>query len=105
MPVYIVEEFHQLHAIIKDLTEDYMKQNKIHVCKLQHRDRTCCAFSEMMHDGTHPLVSIVYISQDLQRGAQVIVQELMNHFPDDYDNNDEDFILTCPGCGVSFSKQ
>ena len=105
MPVYIVEEFHQLHAIIKDLTEDYMKQNKIHVCKLQHRDRTCCSFSEMMHDGTHPLVSIVYISQDLQRGAQVIVQELMNHFPDDYDNNDEDFILTCPGCGVSFSKQ
>ena len=104
MPVYIVEEFHQLHAIIKDLTEDYMKQNKIHVCKLQHRDRTC-AFSEMMHDGTHPLVSIVYISQDLQRGAQVIVQELMNHFPDDYDNNDEDFILTCPGCGVSFSQQ
>ena len=59
----------------------------------------------MMHDGTHPLVSIVYISQDLQRGAQVIVKELMNHFPDDYDNNDEDFILTCPGCGVSFSKQ
>ena len=105
MPVYIVEEFHQLHEIIKDLTEDYMKQNKIHVCKLQHRDRTCCAFSEMMHDGTHPLVSIVYISQDLQRGARVIVQELMDHFPDDYDNNDEDFILTCPGCGVSFSKQ
>ena len=105
MPVYIVEEFHQLHAIIKDLTEDYMKQNKIHVCKLQHRDRTCCAFSEMMHDGTHPLVSIVYISQDLQRGAQVIVKELMDHFPDDYDNNDEDFILTCPGCGVTFSQQ
>ena len=72
MPVYIVEEFHQLHEIIKDLTEDYMKQKKVHVCKLQHRDRNCCDSSEMMHDGTHLSISIVYITPDLERGARVI---------------------------------
>ena len=105
MPVYIVEQFHQLHAIIKDLTEDFMRQNKLHVCKLRHRDVTCSSFAEMMHDGTNSMLSIVYISQDLQRGAQVIVKELMNHFPDGYDNNDEHFILTCPGCGLTFSQQ
>ena len=104
MPVYIVEEFHQLHEIIKDLTEDYMKQIKVHVCKLQHRDRNCCDSSEMMHDGTHDSISIVYIAPDLERGARVIVQQLMDHFPDDQDH-DEDMILMCPGCRVSFSQQ
>ena len=105
MPVYIVEEFHQLQAIIHDLTEDFIKQKKLHVCKLQHRDVTCCSFAQIMHDGTHPLVSIVYISQHLQTAGQIIVKELMTHFPDGYDNKDEDFILACPGCGVRFSQQ
>ena len=105
MPVYIVEEFHQLQAIINDLTEDFIKQKKLHVCKLQHRDVTCCSFAQIMHDGTHPLVSIVYISQHLQTAGQIIVKELMTHFPDGYDNKDEDFILACPGCGVRFSQQ
>ena len=105
MPVYIVEYFHQLHAIIKDLTEDFMRQNKLHVCKLRHRDVTCSSFAQMLHDGTNSMLSIVYISHDLQRGAEIIVKELMNHFPDGYDNTDEHFILTCPGCGLTFSQQ
>ena len=105
MPVYIVEEFHQLHEIIKDLTEDYRNQIKVHVCKLDHRDSNCCESSEMMHDGTHVSLSIVYVAANLERGARVIGEQLMHHFPDDQDHNDEDNILMCPGCGVSFSQQ
>ena len=105
MPVYIVEEVHQLHQIIQNLTEDYMNQLKLHVCKLSHRDENCSKYSEMMHDGTSPSISIVYIAPGLQRGARVIVKQLMDHFPDDQDHYDEDMILMCPGCGVSFSNQ
>ena len=105
MPVYIVQDIHQLNEIILDLTQDHMQQIKIHVCKLRHRDTNCCDFSQMMHDGQHPFVSIAYIAEHLEHGARVIVQQLMHHFPDDDDNNDEDFILTCPGCGARFSQQ
>ena len=105
MPVYIVEHFHQLNAIIKDLTQDFMRQIKVHVCKLRHRDVMCSSFAQMMHDGTNAMLSLVYISHDLQRGAEIIVKELMHHFPDGYDNDDEHFILTCPGCGLTFSQQ
>ena len=105
MPVYLVQDIHQLNQIILDLTQDHMNQIKIHVCKMRHRDTTCCDYSQMMHDGQHPFVSIAYIDDHLEQGARVIVKQLMHHFPDDDDNNDEDFILTCPGCGASFSQQ
>ena len=105
MPVYLVQYLHQLQEIILDLTEDHMQQIKIHVCKLSHRDTDCCNFSAMMHDGQHPFVSIAYVAANLEQGARVIVKQLMEHFPEQDDNNDEDFIMACPGCGASFSQQ
>ena len=90
---------------MKDLTQDFMSQLKIHVCKLRHRDVLCSSFAEMLHDGTSAMVSVLYISHDLQRGAEIIVRDLMHHFPGGYDNGDEDSIFMCPGCGLTFSQQ
>ena len=105
MPIYIVEEFEQLNGLILPLTQDYMKQIKIHFCKLSHRDVICSSYAEMMHDGTHPYVTIVYIPANLEAGARVIINQLREHFPNEDDNYDEEFILTCPGCGARFSQQ
>ena len=105
MPVYIVEHSHQLTATMIHLTQDFISERKIHVCKIRHRDVLCSSFAEMLHDGTSDMVSVLYISHDLRRGAKIIVRDLLHYFPGGYDNLEEGFIFTCPGCGVPFSQQ
>ena len=103
--IHICEEFQQLNGLITPLTEDYNRQIGIHFCRLRHRDVLCCSSAELMHDGTHPHITIVYIRQNLEVGARVIIKQLREHFPNEDDNYDEDFIMTCPGCGTPFSQQ
>ena len=103
--IHICEEFQQLNGLITPLTQDYMRQIAIHFCKLRHRDVICCSFAEMMHDGTHPRITIVYIPPNLEAGARIIINQLREHFPNEDENYDEEFILTCPGCGAPFSQQ
>ena len=103
--IHICEEFQQLNGLIQPLTEDYNSQIGIHFCRLRHRDVLCCSSAELMHDGRHPHITIVYIRQNLEVGARVILKQLREHFPNKDDNYDEDFIMTCPGCGTPFSQQ
>ena len=51
----------------------------------------------MIHDGTHPHITIVYIPPNLEAGARIIINQLREHFPNEDENYDEEFILTCPG--------
>ena len=105
MPVYIVEHYHQLNATIKHLTHDFMNELKFHVCRLRHRDVTCCDSAHLLHDGNISIVSVLYVPHDLQRGAEIIANNLLDYFPGGYDNLDEDSIFMCPGCGLPFSQQ
>ena len=105
MPVYIIEHYHQLNATIKQLTSDFMNELKLHVCRLRHRDVTCCESAQLLHDGNLSLLSVLYVPQDFQRGAAIIINNLLDYFPGGYDNLDEDSIFMCPGCGLPFSQQ
>ena len=105
MPVYIIEYFHQLTDTVKNLTEDFISERHIHVCKLRHRDVSCCSSAPMLHDGAWEFVSVLYISHEVRKGVKNIVSDLLHYFPGGDDNLDEGFIFTCPGCGVPFAQQ
>ena len=105
MPVYILEHSHQLTETMKNLTQDFISERKIHVCKIRHRDVLCSSSAQMLHDGAWDIVSVLYISHDLRRGVKKIVRDLLHYFPGGDDNLDEGFIFTCPGCGVPFAQQ
>ena len=114
MPAYIVENDNHINQVIALLTEDRIKQLKIHICKLAHQDVYCCDQAQLMHDGQHPFVSVAYVADHLESQFRVIVNQLLDHFPigdpeddedEDVDENDVDSIMSCPGCGVPFSQQ
>ena len=104
--LYICTEFEQLNVLIVPITQDYLENIPIHVCQLTHRDVLCCNYAEMMHDGSHPNITMIYIPRKLKSGAQVIIDQLQANIPNQEANNEEDdFIFTCPGCGTPFSEQ
>ena len=105
MPVYIYNSHHQFTEIMTSLTQDYLQQIKIHVCKMRHRDVDCTEYSEILHDGQHPTISIVYVTDLLGWSTQFLIDEMMNNLPDFGDNNNRAFIHTCPGCGVPYAQQ
>ena len=105
MPVYVIENIHQLNASIENIIQDHVQDIRVHVCKLRHRDTYCSDFAQMLHDGQHQFVSVFYIAAHLEDGVRIIVNQLMEYFPDEGDHNDEEFIMTCPSCGVHFSQQ
>ena len=104
--LYICLEFQQLNGLIVPITQDYMENIAIHVCNLTHRDIQCCNYAELMHDGSHPNISMIYIPPELRAGAQVIIDQLRANIQNQGKNNeDDDFIFTCPGCGTPFAEQ
>ena len=105
MPVYIIENIQQLNASIENMIQDHVQEIKVHVCKLKHRDTYCSGFAQMLHDGQHHFISVFYVADHLEDGVRIIVKQLMEHFPDEGDHDDEEFIMTCPSCGAHFSQQ
>ena len=104
--LHICTEFEQLNGLIVPITQDYLENIPIHVCQLTHRDVLCCNYAEMMHDGSHPNITMIYIPPELKSGAQVIIDQLRANIPNQEENNeDDDFIFSCPGCGTPFSQQ
>ena len=104
--IHICTHFGQLSGLIEPLTEHYVQQIAIHVGKMQHRDVLCCEYAEMMHDGSHPNITIIYIPPELEAGARIRISQLRAYFPNQEANNDDDeFIFTCPGYGTPFSQQ
>ena len=104
--LYICTEFGQLNGLIIPVTQDYLEHIPIHVCKLTHRDVLCSNYAELMHDGLHPNITMIYISPELKAGAQIIISQLRANITEQVHNNeDDDFIFTCPGCGTPFSEQ
>ena len=104
--LYICTEFEQLNGLIIPVTQDYLEHIPIHVCKLTHRDVLCSNYAELMHDGLHPNITMIYISPELKAGAQIIISQLRANIPNQEENNENDnFIFTCPGCGTPFSEQ
>merc|ERR1711895_200760 len=74
--LYICTEIQQLNGLIVPITQDYLEDIPIHICQLTHRDQICCQDAEMMHDGSHPNVTMIYIPPELRAGAQVIIDQL-----------------------------
>ena len=73
---------------------------------MQHRDIISYEYAEMMHNGSHPNITIIYIPPELETGTKIIINQLRAHFPKQKANNaDNEFIFTCPGCGTPFSQQ
>ena len=105
MAVYIINNMQQLYAVMEHMLNDYAQDLKIHVCKLAHRDIDCSEFAQYLHDGQHPSMSVFYVAGHLESAARIIVKEMLDHFPEPGDHNDDDFIMTCPACGVHFSQQ
>ena len=105
MPVYIIENIHQLNAFIVDITQDHVQDMKVHVCKLRHRNSYCSDFAQYLHDGQHHFISVFYVAAHLEDDVRIIVKQLMEPFSDEGDHDDEEFIMTCPGCGAHFSQQ
>ena len=123
MPVYIIHSNQQLNSLIPYLTADYLDNKGIHICKLQHGDINCSEHSRILQSGQHPMISLVYIPACLAQGIRIILNQLLEHFPNDDDNdeddndeddNDEDDdnnnvdvdnMMVCPGCGLPFSEQ
>ena len=58
----------------------------------------------MMHDGSHPNITIIYIPPELKAGAQIIIDQLRANIPNQEANNEDEFIFTCPGCGTPSSQ-
>ena len=113
MPVYIIHSNQQLNALIPYLTEDYIDNKWIHICKLQHGDINCSEHSQFLQSGQLPTLSIVYIPACLAQGIRIILNQLIEHFQydddndedDDKNNVDADDMMMCPGCGLPFSEQ
>ena len=112
MPVYIIHTNQQLNSLIPHLTADYLDKKWIHVCKLHHKDINCSEYYQFLQNGQHPTLSIVYIPACLAQGIRIILNQLIEHFPnddndedDDNNNVDADDMMMCPGCGLPFSEQ
>ena len=112
MPVYIVRTNQQLTYLIPRLTADYLDKKWIHVCKFHHHN--CSENYQLWQNGQHPILSVVYIPAYLEQGIKIILNNLIDHFPNDEDDNDEDDdnnnvdvdnMMMCPGCGLPFSEQ
>ena len=104
--MYMCIEFKQLFGLIVPLTKDYNENIPIHFCKLTHRHIQCCDNAELMHNGTHPNITIIYIPEELKQGAQIIINQLRANIHNNPGNNEDDnFIFTCPGCGTEFDEQ
>ena len=104
--LYICTQFEQLNGIIIPVTQDYLESISIHVCKLTHRDVLCSNSAELMHDGLDPNIAMIYIPTELKGGAQIIISQLRQNITEPVHNNeDDDLIFSCPGCGTPFSEQ
>ena len=59
-----------------------------------------------MHDGLDPNIAMIYIPTELKGGAQIIISQLRQNITEPVHNNeDDDLIFSCPGCGTPFSEQ
>ena len=65
--LHIIKEFNQLQNLIIPLSDDYAQNIGIHICKINHRDVICCENAELLHNGTSPSITIVYIPSNLEK--------------------------------------
>ena len=100
--------FNQLTRIIQPLSDAYLENIPIHVCKLAHKDVVCSSTAAYtMHDPTNKDIFMVYITPTLRQGANVIINQATNIISSNQHTMNEDinFIFTCPGCGLQFDDQ
>ena len=107
-------------ALVPIVTQLYMKNIAVHFCQIQHRAVLCTDGANLLHTGNHPLIKVIYISPRLQEAAKVIIRQLRDTFPPQFEAGDNGLnginvahpvqrrtenILMCPGCGVRFGSQ
>ena len=102
----------ELTGLVATLTAYYMQNIAFHFCKMHHVDVNCCAHAEMIRNGSHPQIKVVYITPELEAAARIIIREMIAQFPAAADIDDDDdglddpkVIFMCPVCGVKFSRQ
>ena len=107
-------------ALVPIVTELYVQNIAVHFCRRQHRGVLCTDNAHLLHNGTHPLIQVIYISPLLQQAAKVIIRSLKETFPPQFAAGDDGLdgiqvahpvqrrmknIFMCPGCGVRFENQ
>ena len=110
----------EITALVPVVTEWYLKNIAVHFCQIQHRGVLCTDDAHLLHNGSHPLIKVIYISPLLQQAAKVIIRSLKDTFPPQFAAGDDGLdgikvahpaqrriknILMCPGCGVRFGSQ
>merc|ERR1712121_498667 len=104
--LHLIHHENQLQSLIIPLSDDYHMNIGIHFCALEHREIDCCGFSDTMHNGTCPGITMIYLNRNCLRGAEIIAEDLRKHFPSGKRNNPTlAAMFICPGCGVKFSEQ
>ena len=110
MPVYILQSIYQLTDLIPLLTQDYIDNKMIHICKLHHGDINCFDYSQWLYF-LGPNLSLVYVPDYFEQSIRNVLNQLIEHFQYDDDNDEEDdnnhleVMMMCPGCGVPFPEQ
>ena len=108
-----------INGIVPLVTQWFMDQQDLHFNGVTHFNMDCGINKQMVRNGQHPTVKVIYIAKHLRQAVKIIMQQLRINFPD---NSDEDIsddeehlqregrrnlrvILMCPVCGVKFGDQ
>ena len=110
MPIYIVHTEAQLDDLHPTLTQLYIDNAMINVCKLHHGEENCSEHSNMVHSGQHPNMTIIFINAFLEANIRIMINQLINQYPleeedEEEPNNYIQCIMMCPVCGTPFSHQ
>merc|ERR1712121_43230 len=74
--LHLIHHENQLQSLIVPLSDDFHMNIGIHFCALEHREINCCGFSETMHNGTCPGITMIYLNRNCLRGAEIIAEDL-----------------------------
>ena len=109
MPIYCVHTEAQLDDLHPTLTELYIDNAMINVCKLHHSEENCDEDSNYVLSGQHPNMHVILINSFLEAKMRIIINQLIQQYPleedEDEPNNYIQCIMMCPGCGTPFSHQ
>ena len=107
-----------INAIIPLISKWYTNKRRLHFNAVSHLNAECDSQKEIVNKGQHPCIKIIYIPKHLEKSIHIIINELINHFPETSDEddsedeqlekearNDPNMLMLCPICGLNFIDQ
>ena len=107
-----------INVLIPIITKWYINKTRLHFNALSHLSAECDMQKQKVNNGQHPCIKIIYIAKHLEKNMQIIINQLINHFPESSDEddsegeqlekearNDINMLMLCPICGLNFGDQ